>query len=150
MSARNRRGPSAVLLIFIGIAALLTGWTAMNYRGGVPDSEDLTNRDRATATVRDCKETGPLSVSGVGYWWTCEVDITTKDGKTSQQKLPGSRFEPADKGKDFTMVAGGFGSSSWVRTDVPANNLATTVTAAGLLIGLITLAMGIHRLVKRY
>lgn len=149
MSASKRRGPSAFLLILIGIAALLTGWTAMNFRGGVPDSEDLSNRDKATATVVDCEKDGPLSVSGVGYWWTCEVDITDKEGEVSRQHLPGSRFEPADKGKKFDMVAGGFGSSSWVRTDVPSNTLATTVTAAGLLIGLVCLVMGIHRLVKR-
>lgn len=149
MPASKRRGPSAFLLILIGIAALLTGWTAMNYRGGVPDTEDLSDRDKATATVVDCEKDGPLSVSGVGYWWNCEVDIKDSDGETYRQNLPGSRFEPADKGKRFDMVAGGFGAATWVRTDVPSNNLATTVTAAGLLIGFICLAVGLHRLVKR-
>ncbi|ADD45092.1 DUF6346 domain-containing protein [Stackebrandtia nassauensis] len=145
----NRRGPSAFLLLLVGIAALATGWTAMNYRGGVSDKEDLSNRDKATATVVGCEQDGPVSVSGVGYWWNCDVDITTKDGETTRQSLPGSRFEPADKGKKFEMVAGGFGASSWVRTDVPANNLATTITAAGLLVGVGCLVVGLHRLVKR-
>ncbi|MGH8875752.1 MAG: DUF6346 domain-containing protein [Stackebrandtia sp.] len=149
MASGKRRGPSAFLLIIVGVAALLTGWTAMNYRGGVPKDEDLSDRQKATATVVGCEQDGPFSVSGVGYWWTCEVDIVTENGKEYRQSMAGSRFEPSEKGKTVDLVSGGMGSTTWMRTDIPANNLATTVTAGGLLIGVICLLFAGHRVLRR-
>lgn len=151
MSTRGKKtGPSALLLIFIGVVALLAGWTAMNFRGGHADEKNMKDRHEATATVSQCEEVGPISLSGVGYWWSCLATITPEEGKAYEQTFNGSQFRPEDEGGDFPMVSAGRSSNSWSRADVPGNSWATVATAAGLIIGAICLALGIRGIVRRY
>ncbi|MGH8878256.1 MAG: DUF6346 domain-containing protein, partial [Stackebrandtia sp.] len=120
--SQSRRGPGTIMLVLLGVVALLAGWTAMNLRGGVADEKDLDDRVQATGVVQECIKDGPFSLSGVGYWWSCEVEITTDDGETARQTFTGSQFEPADQGAEFPLASKGRQSSSWSRADVPAHN----------------------------
>ncbi|HZE37820.1 MAG TPA: DUF6346 domain-containing protein [Stackebrandtia sp.] len=149
MSSGSRRGPSTFLLILIGVVALAAGWTALNFRGGVADVKDLSDRPHATALVKTCKKAGPISISGVGYWWTCKVAITTKTGHHSTQTFNGSQFTPDDKGKKFPLAGAGRTSSTWSRADVDSNNIAVMSAAAGMIIGIIALIVAGRRLLRR-
>ena len=145
----NRRGSGSILLVLVGVAALLAGWTAMNLRGGVADEKDLDDRRQATGVVQECTKEGPFSLSGVGYWWSCRVDITTDDGDSDSQVFAGSQFEPGDEGAQFPLASAGRESSTWARADVPGRNWAIIVTAAGLLVGAGCLIAAVRRLLAR-
>ncbi|HIW61237.1 MAG TPA: hypothetical protein H9881_02160 [Candidatus Stackebrandtia excrementipullorum] len=146
--AGSRTKTPVLLPIFIGVVLLLAGWTAMNFRGGVaPD--DIADRDEATATVNTCEEVGPLSLSGVGYWWSCRATVTTQDGDSYDQVFNGSQFDPDDRGEQFRVVNAGQYSNSWTRADIPARNWATVATAIGLIGGAICLIMGFRGLLRR-
>lgn len=121
----------------------------MNFRGGVAGEADLDDRAQATGVVRECTKEGPLSLSGIGYWWSCEVEITTKDGDTADQVFKGSQFVPDDKGTEFPLASAGRQSGAWARADIPGHNWAIIVTAGGFLAGAVCLIVGVRRLMGR-
>lgn len=150
MSPKARAsGPSAFILIIVGIVMLLVGWTAMNFRGGAADEEDTADRGTAVGAVQKCQEVGPVSLSGVGYWWKCTVKVSPEDGDSYSQVFGGSQFEPADVGRNFPLVSAGRSSSTWSRADVAGNNWAVMVTAGGLVIGVVCLVMAGRKVLRR-
>lgn len=146
--ARSGDKTPVLIPIVVGVVLVLAGWTAMNLRGGV-SPDDLTDRDEAAATVNECEEVGPLSLSGVGYWWKCSATITTEEGDSYEQVFNGSQFEPDDIGGQFRVVNAGGESNSWTRADTPPQNWATIATAVGLIGGAICLIMGFRGLLRR-
>ena len=152
MSTTDVRGAtrSPVLLIFLGVALFTTGWTAINFRGGVANVDDLDSRSSAVGTVVECAEEGPVSLSGVGYWWSCRVDVEADDGETYEQTFGGSEFTPADIGNQFPLASAGMTSNNWSRADVDRNTWAVILTAAGLISGLIMFGAGVRNLFSRY
>lgn len=146
--ARSRTNTPVLLPILIGVVLVLAGWTAMNLRGGVaPD--DVADREEAQATVSSCEEVGPLSLSGVGYWWKCRATVTTQAGDSYEQVFNGSQFGPEDEGGQFPVVNAGQYSNSWTRADIPVRNWATIATAVGLIGGAICLIVGFRGLLRR-
>lgn len=47
---------------------------------------DGTPTDRGTALATRYERVGPVSMSGLGWWWTCEATITWADGSTEDRK----------------------------------------------------------------
>ncbi|HIV58822.1 MAG TPA: hypothetical protein H9902_12790 [Candidatus Stackebrandtia faecavium] len=139
------RAVSALLLLIVGTLALATGWTAMNYRGGSAEEADLDDREHASGTVQECEKVGPVSLSGVGYWWKCTVEVNPEKGDPYTQVFNGSHFENDEVGQTFPLASAGQNSSTWSRSDIGGNNWATMVTALGLIIGVACLGVGIKR-----
>lgn len=148
MATSTRTNSPVILPILIGIVLILGGWTAMNLRGGV-SADDTADREEATATVENCEEVGPLSLSGVGYWWSCRAMVTTQEGDSYSQVFNGSQFNPDDVGSQFPIVNAGQDSNSWTRADLPHNNWAIVATAVGLIAGAICLIVGVRGLLRR-
>jgi len=148
MAPSTRTNTPVILPILLGIVLLLGGWTAMNFRGGVA-ADDIADREEASVTVESCEEVGPLSLSGVGYWWSCRAVVTTQEGDSYTQVFNGSQFSPDDEGGVFPVVNAGQDSNSWSRADLPNNNWAIVATAVGLIGGAISLIIGIRGLLRR-
>lgn len=138
-----------IVQALLGVALLLVGWTALNLRGGAADDKDSPDREHAVGAVRECEKEGPISPSGVGYWWSCKVLVDPEGEDAYETTFSGSQFEPADEGKEFPLISAGLSSNNWSRADVPANGWAVLVTAGGLLLGLITLGMAVRRMLGR-
>ena len=143
------RAVSALLLLIVGTVALATGWTGMNYRGGLADEADLDHREHASGTVQECEKVGPISLSGVGYWWKCTVEIKPDTGDDPYTQIfNGSHFENDEVGETFPLASAGQNSSTWSRADVGGNNWATMVTALGLVLGVACLGLGVTRVIR--
>lgn len=150
MSSRSGgRGSTTAILLLVGVVAVLLGWTAMNLRGGVADAEDLDDRAQATGTVGECTRQGPVSLAGVGYWWSCEVEVTKNNGESVTQVFNGSQFGPDETGTTVPLAGAGRDSSTWRRADLPGHNWAVMATAVGLIGGGICLITGVRRLMRR-
>ncbi|GAA4903228.1 hypothetical protein LX16_1226 [Stackebrandtia albiflava] len=147
MAAGGADKTPVLLPILAGVVLAVGGWTAMNFRGGMQGA-DLSDRAHATAMVEHCEEVGPLGLSGVGYWWRCDVTIETESGDRYDQVMGGSHFTPDDVGGSFPMVNAGRFSDSWTRADVPENGWATLATGVGLVGGAILLVFGFRGLLR--
>lgn len=55
---------------------------------------DGTPTDRGTALATRCEHVGPVSMSGLGWWWTCEATITWTDGSTDEHSFTFSDLTP--------------------------------------------------------
>jgi hypothetical protein len=53
--------------------------------------------------VQDCRRTGPLSDMGIGYWWVCQVRVTTDHGIV-ETVLDRSIVTKADVGRTITLA----------------------------------------------
>ncbi|WP_344129874.1 DUF6346 domain-containing protein [Saccharopolyspora halophila] len=52
---------------------------------------------RGTALATACERVGPLSRSGLGWYWQCEGKITWQDGKQGTSTFTGSDLTPSNK-----------------------------------------------------
>nr|WP_228046060.1 DUF6346 domain-containing protein [Saccharopolyspora sp. HNM0983] len=81
---------SSQILIRFLLAALFytaTGVTGTSAVDGAPT-------ERGTALADECDYVGPLSLSGLGWWWSCDATITWPDGSTQQQPFKFSQLTP--------------------------------------------------------
>lgn len=53
--------------------------------------------------VGECVRTGPLSSSGFGYWWLCQVTVQKADGRSVTVVLRRSIVSPADAGRTVDL-----------------------------------------------
>ncbi|MCW3845180.1 DUF6346 domain-containing protein [Micromonospora yasonensis] len=56
------------------------------------------------ADVDRCERTGPVSSSGFGYWWRCQVVVREGAGPTRNVVLSGSVVTGADTGRSVALV----------------------------------------------
>lgn len=59
---------------------------------------------RGTATVGACGRVGPVSWSGFGYWWTCDVLVSLPDGRKVRTSVGSSIVKPEDRGRRVRFV----------------------------------------------
>ncbi len=50
------------------------------------------------ATVEECRQVGPVSDQGLGYWWVCRFAVRHDDGRVTEAVLGGSVASPQDVG----------------------------------------------------
>lgn len=60
------------------------------------------NRENGSATPDECRKTGPLSLNGFGYWWSCSARVTMGDGRVVHIETRASALRPGDR--DVPMV----------------------------------------------
>ncbi|MFR9731818.1 DUF6346 domain-containing protein [Saccharopolyspora sp. MS10] len=75
-----------VLLVF----HTTMGATGITTTDGVPT-------ERGTARATDCERAGPVSMSGLGFWWTCEATVTWADGRSEQRTFKFSDLTPDNR-----------------------------------------------------
>lgn len=89
------------------------------------------------ATVVACRRVGPVSGSGLGYWWTCTVEVRWMDGGHNRYVVPGSRFTPADRERPVAVretARGSRGNLAVATRPVRADRAPRVgILAAGLL-----------------
>ncbi|MFC0003704.1 DUF6346 domain-containing protein [Micromonospora siamensis] len=56
------------------------------------------------ADVLRCARIGPVSSSGFGYWWRCQVMVMGPEGSTRKVTLSGSVVTQADMGRSIRLV----------------------------------------------
>jgi hypothetical protein len=96
-----------------------------------------------TATVETCQRYGPVSGSGLGLWWRCEVAVQWSDGAADRHRESGSLFTPDEAGEPIAvrevLRAEGRGNlnaaARLVRPDRPANVGALAVGVVVFLAG---------------
>lgn len=126
----------------IGNALLLAGAAGLVLAGlsllTLSREEALDRGGRTgTADVVACRRVGPVSGSGLGYWWSCDVVVRWDDGESGRYDVPGSLFRPADRDRAVPVrevLRGGRGNldaaARLARVDRPAR---LGLLAAGLV-----------------
>jgi len=73
----------AIVILWFAVA------TAGSFIGGTGRSKTLHSQARdVTATVQSCYRQGPVSLNGLGYWWTCRAMV---DGATVELRHSAAR-----------------------------------------------------------
>lgn len=101
-SRRWLRGLIRDLVLMVTAGALVLAGLSLLTLSGEEALDQGTGRTGA-ANVVDCRRVGPLSGSGLGYWWTCTVEVRWDDGDQDRYDLPGSRFTPADRAQPVAV-----------------------------------------------
>ncbi|HWH01958.1 MAG TPA: DUF6346 domain-containing protein [Pilimelia sp.] len=119
----------AGLLVLMG----LTGLTLSREEGLDADGGRAGN-----ASVGQCRRYGPVSGSGLGFWWDCAVDVAWEDGTAGRYRTRGSLFAPGDRAVPVRQVhRGGRGNldaaTHLVRPDRPPS-IGMLVAGLGLLV----------------
>ncbi|MEU3271179.1 DUF6346 domain-containing protein [Saccharomonospora sp. NPDC006951] len=60
---------------------------------GVLGSDGVVTK-RGTALATACERVGPISTSGLGWYWACEAEITWSDGEHAHKKFQNSALTP--------------------------------------------------------
>src|SRR5690606_27216942 len=84
-----------LLLLAAACVLVLSGLSLLTLSG--EEGLDRGTGRTGTAQVVACRRVGPISGSGLGYWWTCTLEVRWDDGGQGRYVLPGSRFTPADR-----------------------------------------------------
>jgi hypothetical protein len=115
----ERRGPigyrlvslskAVALLVSVPLLWLLLATLTGFYHGtGTP----WAGREvPATAQVGECVRVGPVSASGFGNWWECQIKVELEDGRTFDTVVFNSMVTPADAGRPVEMRAACDGDS---------------------------------------
>ncbi|GAA3360922.1 DUF6346 domain-containing protein [Saccharopolyspora gregorii] len=77
----------AVRLLVLLVFATVMGATGITGTDGTPT-------ERGTALATGCARVGPVSASGLGWWWRCEATISWADGRTEQRTFKYSDLTP--------------------------------------------------------
>ncbi|QGK70893.1 hypothetical protein GIY23_16450 [Allosaccharopolyspora coralli] len=80
--------------VFVRVLLALIIMTVLS--GTAMTSIDGSVRRVGTATAVDCTRIGPVSTSGLGWWWQCDGVITWEDGAREQHRFNGFMLTPAD------------------------------------------------------
>ncbi|QUG99508.1 hypothetical protein HUO13_00650 [Saccharopolyspora erythraea] len=80
---------SQVLVRFLVLAVFHTvmGATGIMTTDGTPT-------ERGTALANRCELAGPVSMSGLGWWWDCDATITWADGDAEERSFKFSDLTP--------------------------------------------------------
>ncbi|ASR35766.1 hypothetical protein BAY61_12995 [Prauserella marina] len=60
---------------------------------GVLSSDGVVTK-RGSALATHCERVGPVSPSGLGWYWACEAEITWSDGETAHERFQNSALTP--------------------------------------------------------
>jgi hypothetical protein len=90
---------AAVVAAALGLA-LLAGFTTLHsFYPGTRSGWFGPPERPAVAEVKTCRRLGPLSIDGIGYWWTCEVTVRVEDGRVVTAVVDRSIVTPAESGR---------------------------------------------------
>ena len=70
-------GLFAPVILGLGVLLGLTGFTKFE-----PAAKAAT--DQGVARVAGCTRSGPVSIHGFGYWWTCQADVAWESGRRTR------------------------------------------------------------------
>ncbi|WP_460962191.1 DUF6346 domain-containing protein [Parasphingorhabdus pacifica] len=78
--------------VVVRLLVLAVFHTVMGATGTM--ATDGTPTDRGTALATRCEHVGPISMSGLGWWWTCDATITWTNGSTDEHSFKFSDLTP--------------------------------------------------------
>jgi len=88
-----------VATVFVGL--LLT--TLQNlYKGDLVATPGQTTD--GVATVGECQRTGPVGLSGLGYWWQCRIHVELADKRSADAVVGHSIVTPGDRAAPVKVV----------------------------------------------
>jgi hypothetical protein len=125
-------------LILTAAIALL--WPTIVF--SFPQKHDAPN---ATALVRSCEDTGPITRRGYGHNWNCTAEIRdSKTGETWTTDLDMNFFTPDDIGKEKELTwgygGGRYNINTEKRTYTPAEGYSSgTFTVVACVAGILVL-----------
>lgn len=82
------------------VGAWSAGWRFTSISGGSAESEVW-----GTAKTRSCEPNGPITLYGVGYWWTCTADVNWNGQSSQTLTFKGSELTPADIGQQVRVTS---------------------------------------------
>ncbi|MER7013387.1 DUF6346 domain-containing protein [Saccharopolyspora sp. NPDC000359] len=60
--------------------------------------------DRGTAVATHCERVGPVSRSGLGWYWSCAAEVTWSDGRKTQEDFQSSELTPRNVTEPAAVV----------------------------------------------
>jgi hypothetical protein len=90
-----RRAGVDILLLVLGLVSFLG---SLSIGTALHLSADDTIIATGLAHIDSCVRDGPVSRSGLGFWYTCHAEVSWHNGHRSGITARGSAFTPADIG----------------------------------------------------
>lgn len=94
-AGRGRRFGYIASQIVVRLLVLLVFHTVMGATGIT--TTDGTPTERGTALATRCEQVGPVSMSGLGWWWVCDATVTWADGGSEQRTFKFSDLTPDNR-----------------------------------------------------
>lgn len=137
---RRERRLSGALSLCAGLLLAAGSWTASTAATHVHGGPAISSH-WGSAVARSCESVGPVSGSGIGYWWRCTADVEWNGSaaQRGQVRFGGSELTPDDIGKTVRVTAeggeAGSASATYLRdTTHPLRRLGTTLAVVSFLI----------------
>ncbi|TDD85658.1 hypothetical protein E1202_20445 [Saccharopolyspora karakumensis] len=92
MSAGIERAGYVAWQVVVRLVALALCYTVFAVSGALSSDGVVTQRGTALATR--CERVGPVSSSGLGWYWRCDAAITWDDGSTGETVFKQSELTP--------------------------------------------------------
>ncbi|GAA4619325.1 DUF6346 domain-containing protein [Saccharopolyspora hordei] len=88
--------------VLVRVVIALVCYTVFVLTGAVASDGAVT--DRGTALATHCERVGPISRSGLGWYWSCEAEVTWSDGRTTREEFPSSQLTPRNTTEPAPVV----------------------------------------------
>lgn len=96
-SDQNKSGRLAYVIsqVLVRAVLLVLMYTIMFVSGALASDGVVTQRGTAVAT--SCERVGPISLSGLGWYWRCDAEVTWADGSKEETFFKNSELTPRNK-----------------------------------------------------
>ncbi|MGW1676824.1 DUF6346 domain-containing protein [Saccharopolyspora sp. NPDC002376] len=96
------RAAFLVSQVLVRVVIALVCYTAFSLTSA--SGSDGVVADRGTALATNCERVGPVSRSGLGWYWACDAEITWSDGRTTQKNFQSSELTPQNMTEPAPVV----------------------------------------------
>ncbi len=96
-----RRAAVDVGLAVVTVGLVLSGLILMTLARA--EALDKATGRQGAARVLTCLRSGPISGSGLGYWWTCTVEVDWDSGAPGRYVESGSLCTPDDQDRQIQV-----------------------------------------------
>ena len=97
-----RRGTYLTAQVLVRVVLALVTYTVFVGTGAL--ASDGVVAQRGTAQAVDCERVGPISRSGLGWYWSCDAEITWADGSTGRSSFQASDLTPESRTEPVPVV----------------------------------------------
>lgn len=91
-----------LIILAVGVALTLSGFGVGTLFGVATWGSSIVNR--GTAVARTCEYGGPFESGSIGWWWTCQADVTWQDGTHESRTFRNSQLTGDDIGRPVDVV----------------------------------------------
>jgi hypothetical protein len=101
---------AATLTLGLGTWAVLT--TVLDLYPGTGVVYARSEEKPAVVHTIGCVRQGPIGLTGLGYWWSCDVTVDVSDGRVVNTRVGRSILTPKDIGKAVDFREACFGDNN--------------------------------------